>query len=111
MLPAERAEVMQVAAPERSSGWVPQVVMPPPVKATVPASGVGVTVAVKVTLWPTVEEGAEETTAVLVVVCAEAGTASPSTTSRAAARAAPRRPVTAINRPLPCRFMIDPDLS
>ena len=110
MLPANRAVVLQVATPALS-GWVSQPEIPPPEKPTVPPSGVGVTVAVKVTLCPTFEGFGEDPRAVPVVVSAKAGTASPRTTSRAAARAAPRRPVTAINRHLPCPFMTDPDLS
>ena len=110
MAPAARAEVVQVATPE-ASVWVSQPEIPPPEKATVPPSGVGVTVAVKVTLCPTFDGFGEDVSAVPVVVSAKAGTASPSTTSRAAAVAAPRRPVMAINRPFPCPFMIAPDLS
>ena len=110
MAPAARAGAVQVATPD-VSGWVSQPVMPPPEKATVPPSGVGVTVAVKVTLCPTFEGFGEDPSAVPVVVSAKAGTASPSTTRRAAAAAATRRPAMAFNWPLPCPFMIDPDLS
>ena len=107
---------MQAAMSEPSSATPPQplIVLAPSAKATVPV-GLGppvtVTVAVKVTLWPKVEGLPEVLTVVVVEPCAKAGTASPSTTSSAAARAAPRRPAMAINRPLPCLFMIDPHLS
>ena len=46
----------------------PVIVVPLSEKATVPPLGVGVTVAVKVTLWPTIEGFGEDTTWVLVAV-------------------------------------------
>ena len=52
LAPTARAVVVQVAMPDPLSGWAPQPVMPPPVKATVPVGFEPVTVAVKVTLWP-----------------------------------------------------------
>ena len=60
--------MVQVATPEPLSVWDPQPVMPPPEKATVPVGlEPPVTVAVKVTLWPTVEGFGEDPRAVVVV--------------------------------------------
>ena len=105
MVQVASSETLSVAAPQ------PVIGLAPSVKATVPVRLVPLTVAVKVTGLPTVEGLPEVLTVVVVEPCAKAGTASPSTTSSAAAAAAPRRPAMAINRPLPCPFMIDPDLS
>ncbi len=65
--------MVQVATPEPLSATPPQpvIVLPPSEKATVPARlGPGVTVAVKVTLWPTVEGLPEVLTVVVVEPCA-----------------------------------------
>ena len=60
--------MVQVATPEPLSVWDPQPVMPPPEKATVPVGlEPPVTVAVKVTLWPTIEGFCEDPSAVVVV--------------------------------------------
>ena len=57
----------QVATPELSV-WLPQVVIPPPVKATVPVGlEPPLTVAVKVTGFPTIEGLGEDPSAVPVV--------------------------------------------
>ena len=82
----------------------PVIVLPLSKKSTVPVGLEPVTVAVKRTLWPTVEGFSEDPRVVVVVVSvAEAGSPTPSTTSSAAASAAPRRPVTAVNCPRPLR--------
>ncbi len=66
-LPTGRVVVAQVATPPLRV-WASHPVMPVPVKATVPVGlEPPLTVAVKVTLWPTVEGLAEELTAVVVV--------------------------------------------
>ena len=65
LAPTPSAVVLQVATPDPFTGWVPHVVMPPPVKATVPVGLAPVTVAVKVTFCPTVEGFAEDTMPVL----------------------------------------------
>ncbi len=60
--------MVQVATPEPLSATLPQpvIVLAPSEKATVPARLEPLTVAVKVTLWPTVE-GLPEVTTVVVV--------------------------------------------
>ena len=60
LAPTANAAVEQVATPDPFTGWVPHVVMPPPVKATVPVGLAPVTVAVKVTFCPTVEGFGED---------------------------------------------------
>jgi hypothetical protein len=71
--PTVNADVLKVAEPELKVP-VPKVVVPS-LKVTVPVGvllpDVGVTVAVKVTLWPKTEGFAEDTTAVVVVIMTE----------------------------------------
>src|SRR5580700_982493 len=82
---------------------VAQLGEPGPVRTqpTVPVRGkpeVAVTVAVKVSV-PPADTGALSVTTVVVAGSARAGAPNPSTTSRAAARAAPRRVMTDGSRP------------
>lgn len=70
--------VVQVAWPLLVlTGWAvhPEIAPPASEKATVPPSGVGLTVAVKVVAWPGGEGLLEEATVVLVPVCAKTGLA------------------------------------